>query len=81
MAEQNTPVVNTTQEVKKGKSPLVWIGLACGGCLLLSCCVMSIIGILCVSSEDFKDSFTESYCDSLEEQNLDPSEDPLQLCE
>ena len=65
---------------KKGGA-MKWVLLLLGGCFLLTCCISSVIGILCVSSADFKDGFTEGYCDELQNEGIDPSEDPFGLCE
>jgi hypothetical protein len=77
MAQQATPQA----PVKKGKSPWAWVGIAAGGCALLLCCISSILGILCVTSADFKEGFEESYCESWEEQGYEPDEDPFGICD
>jgi len=76
---QQAEVVNAPGE-KKGKGPLFWIALACGGCLLLLACACTITGILCATSEDFKEDFTQQWCSKVEEQGLSPDEDPLGIC-
>lgn len=76
MAEQAVAQVPT----KKSKSPWLWVGIAVGGCALLLCCISSVLAILCVTSEDFKDGFEEGYCESWEEQGYDLDEEPFGIC-
>ena len=74
MAEQkSTPA-------KKHKSPIFWVLITCGGCLALLLCITSVITLLCLTSDTFKESFTESYCDQLKEKGMSLSEDPLGIC-
>ena len=76
---QAQPTV-VTVEKKGGKGICFWLGLIGCGCLLLFGCVLGGLGILCVTSDDFKEEFEKSYCESLEEQGVDPAEDPLGIC-
>lgn len=67
------------EEAKKS-SPWKWILIIFGGCFLLSaCCCLSCVGLTVINPE-FKDSFEESYCTSLEDQGMNLSEDPLNIC-
>lgn len=85
MAEQVTKVKSEPKpqpapQVQKKGGAMKWILLTCGGCLLLLCCMSSITGLLCATSEDFKQGFEEGYCQGLEDEGLDPSEDPFGIC-
>lgn len=85
MAEQTQQASTKAQsdppaKQKKGRSPLFWVGITCAGCLVLLTCIVCGISILCFTSEDFKETFTESYCESLEEEGIDPDEDPFGIC-
>lgn len=84
MAEEKKPAeapkeVKVTKEKKK-KGPVFWLAAGCCGCIAIIGCILGGVAILCLTSDSFKDSFTESYCQSLEDEGIDPSEDPLKLC-
>lgn len=79
MAEQQVQTQSASTP-KKGKSPLVWIAITGCGCFILLGCVLGGIGFMCVTSDEFKESFKESYCESLEEQGIDPEDDPFGIC-
>jgi len=68
-------------KVEKSKSPLKWILIACGGCLVLFICMLSSLGLLCVTSDTFQESFRESYCEGLEREGIEASEDPFGICD
>lgn len=65
---------------KKGKSPFFWLALVGCGCLILISCILGGIAIMCFTSDEFKTEFEKSYCQSLEDQNIDPDEDPFGIC-
>ncbi len=76
MDNQQTVPSPAPQPKKKGNS-LLWIILLGGcGCFLLVTCACVGFFALIFTSEEFK----TSYCDSLEEQGMDLSEDPLGIC-
>jgi hypothetical protein len=79
MAEQQVQTQAAT--TKKGKNPLVWIALIGCGCLVLIGCLLAGIGVMCATSDEFKTEFKRSYCEQLEEQGMDPSEDPFGICD
>lgn len=74
-AQTEQPV--TAQPEKKKKSPLFWIAVTGCGCLLLLGCISSVLGYLCVTSDEFR----EEYCNQLEEQGMSRDEDPFGLCD
>lgn len=61
---------------KKGTSPIIWILLAGCGCFMLLCCAVTAFGAYIYQTDEFRDS----YCEGLEEQDFDLSEDPLGIC-
>ncbi|MFC1780494.1 hypothetical protein ACFLY9_02270 [Patescibacteria group bacterium] len=65
---------------EKKKSSLLWVGLACAGFAAIILCIFSIIGLSCFLSDDFQEGFKEGYCGGFEDNNMDPSEDPLGIC-
>lgn len=76
--DQTTPATPVVE--KKHRSPLVWIALTCVGCMLILCCIVSVIGVLCVSNADFQDKFKTEYCKDLKDQGIKPSDDPFGIC-
>jgi len=83
MAEQKeaTAPAQTVQTSPKKRGPFFWIAIVGCGCLILLGCILGGIGLLCVTSEDFKEGFKEGYCEEMEKQNLDPEEDPFGICD
>ncbi len=65
---------------KKSKNSIKWIVIACAGCFILFVCMISGLGLLCITSDSFQESFKESYCRGLEEEGIDSSEDPFGIC-
>jgi len=75
---QATPV--NSKDAKKKKGPLFWLAAGCCGCLVILACIAGGIAVLCLTSDSFKESFEESYCENLEKEGIDPSEDPFGIC-
>ncbi|MDD3647407.1 MAG: hypothetical protein PHS44_02800 [Candidatus Dojkabacteria bacterium] len=78
--------ITTPTEPRKKKSPWLWIaGIGCV-CLLVLGCICSACAVLSMTSESFATSWKDEmkkqgYCDELEKQNIDPSEDPFGICD
>lgn len=66
---------------KKSKSTIKWIIIACAGCFIMLLCMLSGLGLLCITSDTFQESFKESYCEGLEREGINADEDPFGICD
>lgn len=79
--EKKAPEEKPATTKKSGKGLLFWLALVGCGCLILVGCALGGITLMCVTSDEFQEEFEKSYCDSLEEEGIEPEEDPFGICD